>query len=168
MRRSVPVAALLAGDPLGIESDCTECQAHGATVVDQLEHARIGWRAYMEGMPAPCYAGASAGGYAKKHDPFMYFSQIASNPARCGRVVPLTALTGDLRGGALPAFAWITPNLCDDGHDCVFEHVRKSRLTGLDVQQSPDPQPWRAPAGKDSGNRQTTFKRVGRSSSESP
>jgi phospholipase C len=110
--------ALLAGDPLGIEFDCTECQAHGATLVDQLEHAHIGWRAYMEGMPQSCYAGASAGGYAKKHDPFMYFSQIASNPARCGRVVPLTALAGDLRKGALPAFAWITPNLCDDGHDC--------------------------------------------------
>jgi phospholipase C len=111
--------ALLAGDPLGIESDCTECQAHGATLVDQLEHAHIGWRAYMEGMPSPCYSGASAGGYAKKHDPFMYFSQIAGSPARCRRVVPLTALAGDLRRGALPAFAWITPNLCDDGHDCA-------------------------------------------------
>jgi phosphatidylinositol-3-phosphatase len=111
--------ALLAGDPLGISSDCTECQASGATVVDQLERARFGWRAYMEDMPAPCYAGASAGGYAKKHDPFMYFSQIAGNPARCVRIVPLTRLAGELRRGGLPAFAWITPNLCDDGHDCA-------------------------------------------------
>jgi phospholipase C len=111
--------ALLAGDPLGIESDCTECQAHGVTLPDQLERARVGWRAYMEDMPQPCYAGASAGGYAKKHDPFMYFSQIAGNPARCSRVTPLSRLTGELRRGRLPAFAWITPNLCDDGHDCA-------------------------------------------------
>jgi phospholipase C len=110
--------ALLAGDPLGIESDCTECQASGANLIDQLERAHIGWRAYMESMPRPCDASASAGGYAKKHDPFMYFGQIASNPVRCGRVVPLSWLTGELRGGRLPPFAWISPNLCDDGHDC--------------------------------------------------
>jgi hypothetical protein len=33
-------------------------------------------------------------------------------------VVPLTALTHDLRAGRLPDFVWISPNLCDDGHDC--------------------------------------------------
>lgn len=115
--------ALLAGDPLGIESDCTECQAHGATLVDQLERAHVGWRAYMEGMPHPCYRGGSAGGYAKKHNPFMYFSQIASRPSRCRNVVPLTRLAGDLRAGRLPALAWITPNLCDDGHDCALGSV---------------------------------------------
>jgi phospholipase C len=115
--------ALLAGDPLGISSDCTDCQARGATLPDQLEHAHIGWRAYMEDLPQPCYTGASAGGYAKKHDPFMYFRQIADNPARCRRVVPLARLADDLRRGRLPAFAWITPNLCDDGHDCPTTSV---------------------------------------------
>jgi phosphatidylinositol-3-phosphatase len=111
--------SLIAGDPLGISSDCTECQAHGTTLADQLQAARIGWRAYMEGLPRPCYTGASsAGGYAKKHDPFMYFSQIASNPAACRNIVPLTQLASDLRHDRMPPFAWISPNLCDDGHDC--------------------------------------------------
>ena len=27
-------------------------------------------------------------------------------------------LASDLRGGHLPTYAWISPNLCDDGHDC--------------------------------------------------
>ena len=27
-------------------------------------------------------------------------------------------LTADLRSGSLPTYTWITPNLCDDGHDC--------------------------------------------------
>jgi phosphatidylinositol-3-phosphatase len=110
--------ALLAGDPLGVSSDCSDCHAHGATLVDQLESAHIGWRAYMEDMPRPCYAGAFAGGYAKKHDPFMYFSQITANRTRCDSVVPLSRLADDLRSGQLPPFAWITPNMCDDGHDC--------------------------------------------------
>lgn len=115
--------ALLAGDTLGIASDCTDCQAHGTTLPDQLEYARIGWRAYMEDMPRSCYTGASAGGYAKKHDPFMYFSQIAGNQSRCRSVVPITQLARDLRASRLPAFAWITPNLCDDGHDCPIASV---------------------------------------------
>ena len=130
--------ALLAGDPLGIASDCTDCQARGATLPDQLERAHVGWRAYMEDLPQPCYSGAFSGGYAKKHDPFMYFGQIAGNPARCRRVVPLTRLPDDLRAGRLPAFAWITPNLCDDGHDCdntstdnFLGHMVPSLLRGL-------------------------------------
>lgn len=110
--------SLIAGDPLGIESDCTGCEAHGTTLVEQLEGAHVSWGAYMEGMPYPCFSGAEAGGYAKKHDPFMYFPQIASVPKRCGRVVPLTRLSVDLRRDRLPRFVWITPNLCDDGHDC--------------------------------------------------
>ncbi len=110
--------ALLAGDPLGISSDCTECEAHGSNLIDQLEGAHVDWRAYMEGMPEPCYRGESSGGYVKRHDPFMYFPQIATNPARCHKVVPFTQLAGDLRRSALPPFSWISPNLCDDGHDC--------------------------------------------------
>lgn len=110
--------ALLAGDPLGISSDCTGCEAHGTTLLDQLQAAHISWGAYMEGLPTPCWAGASSAGYAKKHDPFMYFARIASDPGRCRHVVPLSLLARDLRRDRLPAFAWISPNLCDDGHDC--------------------------------------------------
>jgi phospholipase C len=122
--------ALLAGDPLGIASDCTECEVHGAGLPDQLEQARIGWRAYMEGMPRACYHGASAGGYVKKHDPFMYFPQIAGDPSRCRNIVPLTQLVGDVRSRRLPAFVWISPDLCDDGHDCGNQAVDRF-LAGL-------------------------------------
>lgn len=123
--------SLIAGDPLGIQSDCTECEAHGSTLVDQLEGARVSWGAYMEDMPYPCFSGAGSGGYAKKHDPFMYFPQIASNPTRCAKVVPLSSLARDLRRNRLPRFVWITPNLCDDGHDCPISSVNRflQRLT---------------------------------------
>jgi phospholipase C len=110
--------AMLAGDPLGIASDCTGCHVRSSALPDQLDRAQISWRAYMEDLPRPCYSGAASGGYAKKHDPFVYFDQIVAAPARCRKVVPLTALAPDLRRGALPSFVWITPNLCDDGHDC--------------------------------------------------
>ena len=50
--------------------------------------------------------------YALKHDPFAYFG--GGCPPN---VVPLTRLDADL-AGATPAFSWITPDLCHDGHDC--------------------------------------------------
>jgi len=109
---------LIGGQTFGIASDCDSCSVHGPNLVDQLEAAGIGWRAYMEGVPGPCYRGDSTDqGYAKKHDPFMYFPQIADSPARCGRVVPLSGLAADLAGAA-PPFLWVTPDLCHDGHDC--------------------------------------------------
>ncbi len=72
----------------------------------------------MEDLPHPCFTGASAGEYAKKHDPFMYYRQIAGNPGSCDHVVPISQLSLDERRHTLPRFIWITPNLCHDMHDC--------------------------------------------------
>ena len=74
----------------------------------------------MEGMPSPCFTGPQAGAYAKKHDPFAYFASVANSPGQCVNVVPFDRLVGDLSGG-LPSFAWITPDLCHDMHDCSIE-----------------------------------------------
>jgi phosphatidylinositol-3-phosphatase len=110
--------ALTSGSTHGISSDCTDCRASGPSIVDQLEAAGISWGAYLEDMPAPCFRGAGAGGYAKKHNPFIYYRNIASSPSRCRKLVGFKQLAAALRSGSLPTYVWISPNLCDDGHDC--------------------------------------------------
>jgi phosphatidylinositol-3-phosphatase len=110
--------ALTGGSTFGIASDCTACRVRATNLVDQLERAGLSWKAYMEGLPRPCYRGAVAGRYAKKHNPFVYYDDVVSNPARCSRVVPLANLRSDLDSGELPAFSWITPDSCHDMHDC--------------------------------------------------
>lgn len=110
--------ALISGSTQGITSDCTDCRADAPNLADQLERAHLSWRAYLEGLPAPCARPASAGRYAKKHDPFAYDDAIAARRSRCRRRVPLSRLAGDVRRGRLPAFAFIAPDLCDDTHDC--------------------------------------------------
>jgi hypothetical protein len=110
--------ALTSGSTQGVSSDCTDCRVSATSIVDQLEPAAISWKAYLEDSPTPCFTGASAGGYAKKHNPFIYYEGIARAPSRCRRLVGFTQLTADLRSGRLPSFVWISPNLCDDGHDC--------------------------------------------------
>jgi phosphatidylinositol-3-phosphatase len=114
--------AMLGGATFGIHDDCTGCHTGATNLVDQLEAGGISWRAYMESMPRPCYKPTSSqdeqGRYAKRHNPFFYFDDIRSNPSRCGNVVPLSGLASDISSGTLPRFIWITPNLCNDMHDC--------------------------------------------------
>ncbi len=110
--------ALTAGTTFGVHTDCTSCQQSGANIADQLDSAGVSWKAYMGGMPRACFKGAFSGRYAKKHDPFMYYASVAGDPKRCARVVPGSRLLPDARAGRLPAFSFLSPDLCDDTHDC--------------------------------------------------
>jgi phospholipase C len=90
-------------------------------------------------------------GYATRHDPFMYFSSIIDDPQTCdSHVVALgspsgqmpasaqpheTGLADDLRSVATtPDFSFITPNLCDDGHDfpCINQASGASAYADYD------------------------------------
>jgi hypothetical protein len=113
------------------------------TLADQLQGAGFSWKGYMEDMgndPAresetcghpklnekdPTQAaeaprpGVPAGDqYAARHDPFVYFHSIIDAPACATSVVNLKALPKDLESPrTTPNFSFITPNLCNDGHD---------------------------------------------------
>jgi phosphatidylinositol-3-phosphatase len=108
---------------------------------DQLEAAKLTWRGYMGdlgndstkearacGHPAigtrdPTPKRSALDQYATKHNPFFYFHTLIDDPVRCAaHVVNLNQLSADLATvGATPSYVFITPNLCDDGHDqpCV-------------------------------------------------
>src|SRR3954469_19179897 len=96
--------ALTSGSTHGITSDCTDCRVRGRNLVDQLERAHLHWAAYLENLPKPCFTGAFAGRYAKKHNPFAYYDDVVRSRSRCRRMVPLTRLNRDLRRGTLPAY----------------------------------------------------------------
>lgn len=121
--------ALLGGDTFGIAGNCTDCSARGPSLATQFSRAGIAWRAYMGGLPHPCFTGAAYGGYAKRHDPFVYFPSITAVPSRCKEVVPEARLVADLRRRQLPEFGWFTPDLCDDAHDCSLASADESLRT---------------------------------------
>src|SRR5947209_3007168 len=58
--------ALTGGSTFGINSDCTSCSVNAPNLADQLEAKGFTWKAYLEGMPSPCYPGATSASYAKK------------------------------------------------------------------------------------------------------
>ena len=113
--------AMVSGGTQGITSDCTTCLVNAPNLADSLEGARRTWKTYAEGLPQPGFTGASAGRYAKKHDPFMYFRDIASSRTRRQRVVPFGQLRVDLRNDAVPDFALVVPDMCDSMHDCPVQ-----------------------------------------------
>ena len=58
--------------------------------------------------------------YAARHNPFVYFHSLLDSGACKSHVVPLntSTLAADLSTIATtPNYVFITPNLCDDGHD---------------------------------------------------
>lgn len=99
----------------------------------QLDSARLTWKGYMEDMGAPCRHPALnapdptqqarvGDQYAARHNPFVYFAAITGSRECAQRVVDLGQLPKDLTSVATtPSLSYITPNLCDDGHDtpCV-------------------------------------------------
>lgn len=115
--------ALFAGSTFGIAENCTECVVPGPNLATQLSRAGISWRGYMQTMPEPCFGGSSYGHYAKRHNPFAYFPSITALPQRCRNIVPETRLLADLDRHRLPAFGWLTPDVCYDGHDCELRWV---------------------------------------------
>jgi phosphatidylinositol-3-phosphatase len=110
--------ALVSGSTQGVTSDCTTCVVAARNLADTLERAGRTWKTYAEGLPAPGFTGPSAGRYAKKHDPLLYFEDVAGRPDRLRRIVPLTAFRRDLEAHALPDFSLVVPDLCHDMHDC--------------------------------------------------
>jgi phosphatidylinositol-3-phosphatase len=110
--------ALVSGSTHGITSDCTDCVVRAQSLADTLATAGKTWKTYAEGLPYPGFTGGSSGRYAKKHDPFLYFRDVADSRARRDRVVPLGALTRDLARRRLPDFSLVIPDLCNDMHDC--------------------------------------------------
>jgi acid phosphatase len=85
------------------------------TLVDQLVARGISWKAYMEDAPTACYTGTGAGHYSKVHNPFVHFTSITSNPAKCNNVVPFAGnFSHDFTTNTAPSFAFLVPNTCDN------------------------------------------------------
>ena len=111
--------ALVSGSTHGIKTNCTSCIVSARSLADTVEASGRTWKTYAEGLPKPSYTGAVSGRYAKKHNPFVYFRNIAANPVRRREhVVPFTQLARDLQANVLPNFSLIVPDMCNSMHDC--------------------------------------------------
>ncbi len=114
--------AITGGSTAGITSDCSpgpSCRASGVNIADEIIASGRSWKMYAESMPAPC-SPTSSGEYAVKHNPFLYYASVTRDRAYCAaHDVPFSQFAGDLATTtSLPNYSLISPNLCNDMHDC--------------------------------------------------
>jgi phosphatidylinositol-3-phosphatase len=104
----------------------TNSDSYSATITEDnivrhLLAAGKSWKSYAEDLPSVGYTGQKSGGYARKHNPLSFFSDVVNDSAQLKRLVPFTQFAIDLAGDTLPNYAFVVPNLCNDAHDCGLE-----------------------------------------------
>ena len=127
--------------------------------------------------PDGTQAATPGDGYVTRHDPFVYFHAVIDRAAYCdAHVVALgtpagampraalpreTGLATDLkRAATTPAFSFITPNVCNDGHDypCANQPSGPSAAADVDAfLQTWVPKITSSPGYKQGGLLEITF-----------
>ena len=88
-----------------------------------LDAAGVSWMSYQEDMTAGQCPISSGGGYAAKHNPFVFFDDVVGDPpsktnAYCiAHHKPFSQFLGDLKAGNVARYNFITPNQDHDMHD---------------------------------------------------
>lgn len=103
----------------------TRSSDHLAAQIEAAGNPKLTWMTYQEDID-PRTTGAcpihSAGLYATKHNPFVYFADVSGAPpsaddARCAaHTRDLSRFAADLRADAVASYVFVTPNLCHDMH----------------------------------------------------
>ena len=114
--------ALFSGSTQGVTDD-GQHNISAANLADQLDAHGKTWRVYAQDYPGGCFTGAtrsgsvdatgSPGTYARKHNPAISFTDIATNPGRCAQILDLSQFDP-----AAADFELIVPNTCNDMHSC--------------------------------------------------
>ena len=135
--------ALFSGSTHGVTDDSCPVRLTGQpSLARQLLDAGLSFGGYSEDLPAAGYRGCSQGGYAAKHNPFVYFRSVQDGlKAGAKNIVGFQGEGGlyeDLSAGKVPAFSFIAPNQCNDQHgrgnggsQCDFDFQTDGTQAGL-------------------------------------
>jgi len=119
--------AAISGSNWGHNVDDPNLVYDHLNIVDELEAHHLTWAAYMESMPSAGFTGqqypASAALYANKHNPFVLFQDIKSDPARLAKIKPYSSFATDMKASQIPNYVWISPNQCHDMHGGVYSQI---------------------------------------------
>ena len=103
--------ALFSGSTQGVVDDSCPLTFTGPNLAAQLQSAGRSFVGYSEDLPTAGYSGCHTARYARKHNPWVDFTDL---PASMNQ--PYSALPADFAD--LPTVSFVVPNLCNDMHDC--------------------------------------------------
>jgi hypothetical protein len=102
--------ALFSGSTQGITDDsCPHSFSTANFGAELLAKSSAGFAGFSESMPSDGYTGCTSGEYARKHNPWVNFT---NDPATSNLIY-----NGALPGTP-PTVSIVVPNLCNDMHDC--------------------------------------------------
>ena len=102
--------ALFAGSTEGLSSDSCPHTYTTANLGSELITAGDTFTGYSESMPSVGYTGCTSGEYARKHNPWVNFTNVPTADNQ-----PFTAFPSNF--ASLPTVSVVVPNLLDDMHD---------------------------------------------------
>ncbi|MER7751662.1 alkaline phosphatase family protein [Kitasatospora sp. NPDC097643] len=102
--------ALFSGSTQGITNDSCPHALSAPSLGSALAAAGLSFTGYSEGLPSPGYTGCDSGGYARKHNPWVDFTDL---PPAVNQ--PFSAFPHDY--ATLPTLSFVIPDLDHDMHD---------------------------------------------------
>jgi phosphatidylinositol-3-phosphatase len=132
--------AATSGSTNGVVND-NDTTINVSNIVDQVEASGRSWTAYMQSYSLCATALDHACGnqlYERKHNPFISYQDVQSNPARVANIVDFSQLDADLASGHVSNYVWISPDQCHDMHGraatpsdpCDFSQVQSLITAG--------------------------------------
>ena len=149
-------------EPFKISADCPYAfypnyaphSVSARSLMDQLADAKLAWKGYFEDLPEPGSlaifnpseenpdANRPKYLYAAKHNGFVNFERVRQDAKIAEKIVPLEQFRSDFAAHALPNYAHIILNQCNDMHglygaqptppaDCVLEGRDPGKIAAL-------------------------------------
>jgi hypothetical protein len=100
--------ALFSGSTQGVTSDHCPVSFDSPNIASELIAAGLTFTGYAESMPRDGYQGCWTTLYARKHVPWADFTTVPATLNRVYHGLP----------EQMPSLMWITPNMCNDMHNC--------------------------------------------------
>ena len=105
--------ALFGGSTFGLTGDtCPVSEGSKANLGSELLGAGYTFKGYSEGLPKTGSTSCTSGEYARKHSPWINFSNVPTSDS-----VPFSAFPSSSNYASLPTLSFVIPNLEDDMHD---------------------------------------------------
>jgi hypothetical protein len=108
--------ALFAGSTFGLANDSCPHTFTSANLAQELIQARESFGGYSEDLPSVGYTGCSSSNYARKHNPWVNFTNVPSSVN-----MPFSSFPTNF--SLLPTVSIVIPNLQDDMHDGSIEQA---------------------------------------------
>ncbi len=103
--------ALFAGTTENLSDDSCPHTYFDANLASRLLAAGLTFAGYSESMPSNGYTGCTSGNYARKHNPWVNFTNVPASANLTFHEFPTDF-------SRLPTISFVVPNLCNDMHDC--------------------------------------------------